>query len=183
MWSWSPRRTRGRLGASAPLVHGRDRLRRLYAVLRVLALADLALLQVAVEQLPEFVLSIETGGMMYAGTLAGLPPGFATSPVWAGFLPLSSAIGRRGRLGRQDPRVLPDRHRLPAGDDVLDALRRRVLTAQRDRLQALGLERRDNRRSRGRRWPRRRRRSCCCVLISICWKIVRAFWLSQPGTN
>src|SRR3954470_3773934 len=44
----------------------------------------------------------------------------------------------RGRLLRD---LLVHRHRLPAGDDVLDALRRRVLAAQRDRLEPVVLER------------------------------------------
>src|SRR5205823_11663660 len=49
---------------------------------------------------------------------------------------------RRARGGlRLEPDRLVDGHRLPAGEDVLDALRRRVLTAQRKLLQVVSLER------------------------------------------
>src|SRR5439155_8270699 len=49
----------------------------------------------------------------------------------------------RGR-GRLQLDRLVDGHRLPAGEDVLDALRRRILAAQRDRLQVVSLERGDD---------------------------------------
>src|SRR4029077_8394061 len=41
--------------------------------------------------------------------------------------------------------VLPDGHRLPAGDDVLQPLRRRVLPGERDRSDAVSLLLRDHR--------------------------------------
>src|SRR4029077_2847765 len=45
------------------------------------------------------------------------------------------AVDQRDRRGRGDlrelPRVLPDRHRLPPADDVLEALRCRILTRDR----------------------------------------------------
>src|SRR5947208_9612887 len=44
------------------------------------------------------------------------------------------------RLRREDPHVLEHRHRLPTRDDVLHALRRRVLAAQGDRLQMMLLQ-------------------------------------------
>src|SRR5579864_1826529 len=46
----------------------------------------------------------------------------------------------RGRSVRLVGHVLVHGARLPAGEDVLDALRRRVLAAQRDRLQVAGLQ-------------------------------------------
>src|SRR5215470_8892053 len=53
--------------------------------------------------------------------------------------------GNRGRGGgvRLQTDRLVDRAALPAGEDELDAGRRRVLAGQGDRLEALGLERRD----------------------------------------
>src|SRR5262249_2696562 len=50
---------------------------------------------------------------------------------------------RRGR-GRELADVLEHRHRLPARDDVLNALRGRVLAAERDRVQLVGLQRDDD---------------------------------------
>src|SRR5215212_9802984 len=47
-------------------------------------------------------------------------------------------------FGGEQTGVLPNRHRLPAGDDVLHALLRRVLTGERDRLQLLRLQRGDD---------------------------------------
>src|SRR5439155_16399365 len=52
--------------------------------------------------------------------------------------------GTRGG-GREFPDVLEDRHRLRTADDVLDALRGRVLSAQRNRLELVRLQRDDDR--------------------------------------
>ena len=104
-------------------------------------------------------------------------------PVVGELLALDDVDGGLRQRGRELPHVLEHRHRLPARDDVLDALRRRVLAAQRDRVQLVRLERRRRPRSRGRRSPPRRASILLPVLISICSKIVPAFWLSQPGTN
>ena len=79
---------------------------------------------------------------MYAGSVL-LP--FFTVPVCFGLLALRQGDGRLRRGGRELPGVLPDRHRLPAGDDVLDALLGCILTAERDRLQLVGLQSNDDR--------------------------------------
>ena len=59
---------------------------------------------------------------------------------------------------------------------------RRILAGQRDRLQAMGLQRDDDRV----RETVVGRRDCSILLLvltSICSKIMPAFWLSQPGMN
>src|SRR6185437_3986162 len=109
------------------------------AVLRVLAVADLAPLEPAArdELLPvrlrDHLRRDQVGGLLRAA-LGGDEAGGRR------LLALDDPDrGLRG-LGRQDTDVLPDCRRLPARDDVLHALRGRVLAAQGDRLQVMLLQ-------------------------------------------
>src|SRR5579884_2209331 len=129
-------------GANARASLPRSQL--LLAVLRVVAGADVAPLDVAVldRLLPVLLRDHDRrleGRRHHARAVAHLA-------VDAGRL---AALDQRDRQLRGGRRLERDRLvrvlALPAGDDVLDALRGRVLAAHRDRLQVPGLERRDHR--------------------------------------
>src|SRR5437763_16196453 len=116
---------------------------RLLAELRELPDADVALLEELVREEPRVVgLRDRDHGDRQRGFLLGavLP-----EPVglWLLAVEQRNRCRRRGLgLGRH---VLVDGHRLPAGDDVLDALNSRVLPRQRDGLEPFGLQGRDDR--------------------------------------
>src|SRR4051812_35802854 len=144
---WTPRSSRSgvsligekRSGATLrePPPTGNDLL---LAVLRVDAVADVALLQEArreeelVVRLRDRLRGDEVGRLLRA----------TLRHHGAGRRDLRALDDRNRCLGSRRgelTHVLEHRHRLPARDDVLDALRRRVLAAQRDRLQLVSLER------------------------------------------
>src|SRR5215210_452734 len=127
--------------------HGRGRARRapstgnlLLAVLRVLADADLASLQEALLEEELVVALRDPDGRQQDRFRA------ADVAVDAGDL---AALDEGNRGGRGRVRLLADRlvdgSALPAGEDELDAGRRRILPRQRDRLEPVGLQRRDDR--------------------------------------
>src|SRR5581483_8550251 len=111
----------------------------LLAVLRVLTVADVALLGVTarVELLPVRLRErhrLDQVRRLLAAALRRHEAGRRQ------LLTLDDRDrGLRG-LGREDALVLPDRHRLPARDDVLDALRGGVLPDQRDGVQVMLLQ-------------------------------------------
>src|SRR5262245_1328614 len=131
--------TRGflsRWGASEKAPH-RERL--LLAVLRVDAVADLALLQEALreEELPVGLRDPDRGQQDRLGP--------ADLSVHAGYLlSLDERDRGSGRCVRFRADGLVDSAALPAGEDELDAGRRRVLAGQADRLLAVRLQRRDH---------------------------------------
>src|SRR5829696_2920012 len=109
----------------------------LVAELRVLADADLAPLQIPVEEDLVVLLrdrhrrdDVRRQPLAAVRHRARLP----------GLLTLQQRDSGGRRDGRTRPLVLPDGHRLPAGDDVLHALRSRILAAERDRLQLPSLQ-------------------------------------------
>src|SRR3954452_23053922 len=131
----------------AVLYHGRGsrnagpgRERSLLAVLLVRTDADLASLQEAIgEEELVVLLRYPDRGQQDRLRPAGLP-------VHARDLLVLDDRDGRGRCGVGLLAYrLVDRSGLPAGEDELDAGRRRVLPRQRDRLQALGLQRGDDR--------------------------------------
>src|SRR5581483_3724134 len=116
----------------------------LLAVLRVVAVADVALLEEArreqqrVVRLRDRLRCDQERGLCRAAL--GLDRAGRRDL-------LALDDGDRGlrRRGGELADVLEHRHRLPARDDVLDALRRRVLPAQRDRVELVRLQRDDDR--------------------------------------
>ena len=141
--------------ASAPPSRGAIRL---LAVLLVLPGADLAPLQ---EPVPEEPGVVRLGDRDHRDDVRGCSLAVRPRRVRRRLLALVQRDrGRDGsvRLGRH---VLVDRVGLPAGDDVLDALDGRVLPRERDGLEPLRLQRRDD--GAGDVVVRRRRRpGCCC---------------------
>src|SRR5579862_238116 len=114
----------------------------LLAVLRVLADADVALLEESDLEEPRVVLLRDPLDRLCDRGLLLL----AVQPEGGGLrlLPVEEC-DRSLRGGRRLQRhVLEDRSGLPAGEDVLDPLRSRILAAERDRLQMLGLLLRDH---------------------------------------
>src|SRR5215211_2288055 len=113
----------------------------LLAVLLELAATDVALLQIPVEEDLVVLLVDVLRRVDVRGRLLGLVRHRPRRPrLVAG----QERLCRPDGLGGEQTGVLPHRHRLPAGDDVLHALLRRVLTGERDRLQLLRLQRRDD---------------------------------------
>src|SRR6478736_2659254 len=115
-------------------------LRRLDAVLRIRAVADiLPLEEAAREELPEVhlvdVLRCDEDRLLRAAALRGDDARVLDR------LAVDESNGRVRGDDRQLADVLEHRRRLPTGDDVLHALRGRVLAAQRDRLELVSLER------------------------------------------
>src|ERR671931_314784 len=115
------------------------RIDRLLAVLRVLAVADLAPLQEAFLE-EELVVRLRDPVRRQQDRLRA-----ADLAVHAGDL---LALDDRDRGGRRGVRLLADRlvdgAALPAREDELHAGGRRILAGERDRLQAVGLQRRDH---------------------------------------
>src|SRR5260221_860651 len=124
------------------------RLRRirqlLLAVLRVGAVADVALLQ---EARSEEHLVVRLRDRLRCDQHRGLETAALRldRARLRDVLALDDGDRRRRRRRRFLAHVLEHRHRLPARDDVLDALRGRILTAERNRLQLVRLERDDDR--------------------------------------
>ena len=108
---------------------------------------------------------------------------FGRVPLDGGFLPLYRAIAAAAAAFAACGHVLVDGHRLPARDDVLHALDRVVLPPQRDGLEALRLQRRDDGVLRCRRSRPTTPWMLLLVWTSICSKIVWALAESQSGTN
>src|SRR5829696_1534803 len=114
----------------------------LAAELRVLADADLAPLQIPVEE--DLVVRLRDRHRrndVRRQPLAAV----RHRPGLLGLLALQQRDGRGSRDGRARPLILPDRHGLPAGDDVLDALCGGILAAERARLQLASLQGHDDR--------------------------------------
>src|SRR5439155_23118452 len=112
----------------------------LLAVLRVDAVTDLALLQESVREELRVVRLGDPDRLQQDRLRA------ADLAVDAGYRLAVDDRDRSccGRVGLE-ANGLVDRARLPAGEDELDASRRRVLSGQRDRLQAVCLQGRDHR--------------------------------------
>src|SRR5262249_58346962 len=116
----------------------------LLAVLRVSAVADVALLQEArreeerVVPLRDRLRRDQVGGLLRAA-LRGDEAGRRNMPS------LDEVDRRRRGRGRELADVLEHRHRLPARDDGLNALRGRGLAADGDRVQLLWRQRGDDR--------------------------------------
>ena len=131
----------------------------LLADLRVGADADLALLQELVREEQLVVRLRDRGRRDENGLLVLLAILDRAGRLAA--LPLSE--GDRGWQPQRLPSGWPCRRSCVCQPERMfwTPCGSRVLAAQRDRLELLGLERRDDRVARGRRWPRRPRRSCC----------------------
>src|SRR6476660_7574241 len=109
----------------------------LLAVLRVLTDAHVALLQPLLleERLVVLLRDPRDGkGQRRLLLVAVLP-----EPVRRRLLPMEEPDRRRGRGVRLQRHLLVDGARLPAGEDVLDALRRRILAGQGGFLEVSGL--------------------------------------------
>src|SRR5215210_3481669 len=117
---------------------------RLFAVLGVRAVADLFLLQEARSEEELVVLLRDRLRCDQVGRLYRAALRFDRTRR-RDLRTLDDCDRRLCGCGRQLPHVLEHRHRLPTGDDVLDALRAGVLTGERDRLQLVRFQRDDDR--------------------------------------
>src|SRR5690349_21765942 len=115
---------------------------RLLAVLPVLPRAHVAALQELVLEEPRVVRLRDRDHRDHERRL--LLRAVRPRRVGLGLLPVEEGDSRCGGRVRLVGHVLVDGVRLPSRDDVLDTLDRRVLPAERDRLEALRLQRGDD---------------------------------------